>query len=251
MARALVEGARRELDLTPKPGLVDRWDNGSHPDLSYEQMQRSIDLLPVYFEELLAIGGASDLAAAIRAGQAAEARMLRATGGTNTHKGYIFLSGLTLLAGSRDFHISSLPVSAILRPAIARIAHAFFETADPRRGEEGGIRSEALAGLPCVFEIGLPAYEERLRRNADETVAAFELMGRLMIHLDDTTARRRCGPEGNAILRADGARLLEIVDAGVDPRPFLVERNEEYRRMRLTMGGVADCMAICFALHRM
>jgi len=33
------------------------------------------------------------------------------------------------------------------------------------------------------------------------------------------------------------------------PRQWLAELNEVYRRMGLTMGGVADCMALTFALH--
>ena len=55
LADALVRGARAELDLTPKPGLVDRHDNGSHPDLSYELMRRSIELLPIYHRDLIEI----------------------------------------------------------------------------------------------------------------------------------------------------------------------------------------------------
>ena len=40
LADALSIGLRVELDLTPKPGLVDRWDSGSHDDLDYRLMIR-------------------------------------------------------------------------------------------------------------------------------------------------------------------------------------------------------------------
>ena len=98
LARALVAGARRELDLTPKPGLVDMRDNGSHPDLTHDAMARSIDLLPIYHNELLMHADCGDFDACIRAGRAAEERMFAAIG-TNAHKGYIFLSGVALLGG--------------------------------------------------------------------------------------------------------------------------------------------------------
>jgi triphosphoribosyl-dephospho-CoA synthase len=242
LADALVAGARRELDLTPKPGLVDRRDNGSHPDLSYERMTRSIDLLPIYFEELLARDDPGSLDAAIRIGRAAEARMLAAIG-TNAHKGYIFLSGVMLLAAC------ARPESvAGLRAAIAATARRFFERVHPD-GERGGIRAETLAGLPTIFEVGLPAYEGRLRATGDSTLAAYDLMARLMLHLDDTTAVRRCGAKGLETLRADGATLLGMLDAGEDPRAYLTGLNDDYRRMNLTMGGVADCMAVTFALR--
>ena len=58
VADALVRGARAELDLTPKPGLVDRRDNGSHPDLDHPRMVRSIELLPRYYDELIVYLGA-------------------------------------------------------------------------------------------------------------------------------------------------------------------------------------------------
>ncbi len=86
LASALVAGARTELDLTPKPGLVDRADNGSHPDLSFADMSRSIDLLPAYFDELLDFDDPLDLAACVAAGRRAERRMADAIG-ANAHKG--------------------------------------------------------------------------------------------------------------------------------------------------------------------
>ena len=95
----------------------------------------------------------------------------------------------------------------------------------------------------------VPGYERRLRKTRDPALAAFDLMARMMVHLEDTTAVRRCGPEGLETLRADGARLLRILDAGEDPVPHLEVLNDDYRRRNLTMGGVADCMAAAFALH--
>ncbi|MRR10391.1 2-(5'-triphosphoribosyl)-3'-dephospho CoA synthase, partial [bacterium] len=43
-AQALVKGAAMGLYLTPKPGLVDLADRGSHPDLSLEKMERSLHI---------------------------------------------------------------------------------------------------------------------------------------------------------------------------------------------------------------
>jgi triphosphoribosyl-dephospho-CoA synthase len=240
-AGALVAGARRELDLTPKPGLVDLRDNGSHPDLNYGAMVRSIELLPIYYEELLMHADGASFDACVRVGRVAEERMFAAIG-TNAHKGYIFLSGVVLLASGRE--AADVPT---LRAEIAATARRFFDRVHPGSGR-GGIRGETLSGLPCVFDHGLPGYEDGLARTGDPTLASFELMAHLMVHLEDTTAIRRCGPEGLDTLRADGQQLLRILDAGEDPVPHLVGLNDDYRRRNLTMGGVADCMALCFAL---
>ena len=45
-----------ELDTTPKPGLVDRNDNGAHRDMDYALMQRSIQALHPYFVRLAQLG---------------------------------------------------------------------------------------------------------------------------------------------------------------------------------------------------
>src|SRR6187549_2770811 len=91
LADCLTAGLRLELDLTPKPGLVDRRDSGSHPDLSHRVMDRSITLLGGYFAGYAAALEAGACAAGLRRlGMAAEARM-SAHFGTNTHRGAIFL----------------------------------------------------------------------------------------------------------------------------------------------------------------
>jgi triphosphoribosyl-dephospho-CoA synthase len=253
LAAQLHLGALRELDLTPKPGLVDRHDPGSHADLSYDVMRASADLLPLYYEELLAcLEAQAPLEACVQAGVAAERRMYAGIQ-TNAHKGYIFLSGLVLMAAvAGRGRLSSLPCN------VAETARRFFATHPPAathgaairaRSGLGGIRAEAEAGLPAVFEQGWPKYRQALAAGWAPERAAFYLMAVLMQHVEDTTAIQRCGPEGLACLKRDGARLQGRMEDGQDPRPLLASLNDDYRRLRLTMGGVADCLALTFALE--
>jgi triphosphoribosyl-dephospho-CoA synthase len=280
LARRLVAGAETELDLTPKPGLVDRHDNGSHPDLSYALMRRSIELLPVYFEDLLALRRSeADLGACIDAGRRAERRMGHALG-ANAHRGYIFLCGLLLLAAcdaEQAARRTETPLGPVapspaasaagwgfegLRHHVRSLAREFFdqhaahEGPVPSHGSRvrrqlgiGGIRAEARDGLPSVFDEGFPAYEDALARTGDAQLAAFALLGALMQCVEDTTTLHRCGPIGLARLRRDGRTLADLVASGTDPVPHLEAWNREYLRLGLTMGGVADCMALVFALH--
>ena len=46
------QSLQEELDLTPKPGLVDQHDSGAHHDMDYEMMNKSIRALRPYFVEL-------------------------------------------------------------------------------------------------------------------------------------------------------------------------------------------------------
>lgn len=255
LAAALLLGLREELHLTPKPGLVDRRDSGSHPDLSYGKMSLSIDLMEEYFADLLLLlQGGAPLGALIAAGRQAETRMLRSLG-TNTHKGAIFLGGLLLAAAVR----SQSRTSTSLRYALAVLSEEFFTLQNPE-GTNGeavrlhlsvvGILGEARAGLPALFEVALPSLRQSREEGRGQESAAFLAMSRLMQCVEDTTTLHRCGPEGLERLRGDGACLEGLILSGADVVPFLETLNEEYRRLNLTMGGVADLLGVSLGYLR-
>lgn len=251
LARALLRGMACELYLTPKPGLVDLCDNGSHDDLSLPKMVASIDLLDLYFRELLAaLAREAPLPELIAVGRRAEERMF-ATLGTNTHKGAIFLGGLLLVARAR----SDGGDPPRLSPAVAAVAREVLALSSPggsnghaarQAYRVGGVLGEALAGLPALFEVAIPAYLGALAGGAAAQTAAFLMMSRLMQTIDDTTALHRCGMEGLERLRRDGRTLEQLLARGDDPVPLLCALNVEYRAMNLTMGGVADLLGLSF-----
>lgn len=248
-AQALVKGAAMGLCLTPKPGLVDLADCGSHPDLSLAKMERSLHLVADYLTELirsLAAGERSHCQAAI--GRRAEEAMF-AELGTNTHKGYIFLSSLLLIsrwhAGSDD--------EPVLRRAVQSTALRYFasqgenatngRTARLRYGA-GGVVREAVSGLPSLFTCGVPAYLDAITRTGRFATACFFTLARLMQTVEDTTTLHRSGTMGLARIRRDGQALERVIGEGGDHLSFLAELNRQYIRMNLTMGGVADMLAL-------
>jgi triphosphoribosyl-dephospho-CoA synthase len=253
LATNLRLGLLRELDLTPKPGLVDRQDNGSHPDLSYARMRASADLLALYFEEILGCHQRQrPLQDFVQAGIDAETRMMREIQ-SNAHKGFIFLSGVLLMAACQcggQFSLFRRTISEIAGRFFAHFASQDSHGAHIRnRHRVGGLRAEAEQGLPSVFEHGWPKYREALEADWDPEDSSFYLMAILMQHLEDTTAIHRCGLEGLSRLRRDGAVLQRVLERQQAPEPVLADLNREYRRSGLTMGGVADCMALTFALQ--
>jgi holo-ACP synthase CitX len=343
VADALVQGARIELELTPKPGLVDRLDNGSHQDLSFELMARSIDLLPTYYDDLLRLaglkacstaatgaldgsgaglkirsaatgaldgggaglkirsaatgaldgsgaglkirsaatgaldGGATglracstadkdalvsggaglqpcplDLQACIAAGRRAEQRMLDAIG-ANAHRGYIFLSGVVLLGfaeGGRPADGLRASVASVAQRSVGARAGSSTTHGDEarRRHRVGGVLGEALNGLPSVFDHGLPALDRAEARFGPSDAARHSAMAALMTVVEDTTTLHRCGAVGLERLRRDGRQILKAIEVGPDYLALLTRLNEDYRAAGLTMGGVADCLAITMAL---
>ena len=89
-----------EVHIAPKPGLVDRENSGAHRDMDEFTFFDSACALYPYFRECAKKGALyreepEALFALLRMdGKLAEQRMLRATGGVNTHKGAIFSMGI-------------------------------------------------------------------------------------------------------------------------------------------------------------
>lgn len=253
LAAAFVQGARMELHLTPKPGLVDLDDCGAHSDLSLAIMERSIALVADCLAEIVGSLRAGEPFAAQQAiGLRAERRLADELG-TNTHKGFIFLAGMLLVA---RWQVPTQDEQA-LRAALAECAAQFFCAAGetPTNGRRvrdkyqvGGIVREALAGFPALFEQAIPAFRAAIRRHGCPRTASFAMLARLMQTVEDTTALHRAGPAGLQRIRRDGAQLEQIMRRGGNHVAFLRRVNRSYIRLHLTMGGVADVLGLACGL---
>lgn len=108
VAECALEALLLEVAATPKPGLVDRRNNGAHRDMNFYTFIRSALSLRPHFA-LMAQAG-QDLAEKtpqelfnhVRLlGLAAEKDMFAATNNINTHKGALFALGLLCAAAGR------------------------------------------------------------------------------------------------------------------------------------------------------
>lgn len=251
LAKSLVKGATRELYLTPKPGLVDRADNGSHPDLSIPIMERSIGYVSDYlFEIVSSLANGEPFLCQKAIGMRADQRLLDSLG-TNTHKGFIFLSGMLLIA---RWHAASSEEHAI-RTALSSLSVNFFAAGDEqssngqqarKRYNTGGIILESIKGFASVFDEALPAFRQAMLAHGNIELASFFMLARLMQSVEDTTALHRAGIEGLLRVKRDGQELEQILIRGDDYLDYLRALNGDYIRMNLTMGGVADMLGISF-----
>ena len=163
-----------ELATWPKPGLVSHIDSGSHTDMDAAMMQSSAYSLRPFFAELAMAGReGADMGRLRTIGLRAEAAMLAATGGVNTHRGAIFGLGLLCAAAGAVAQISAEgaavgPVrlgqvvvqrwaAGIQRGPIPLFSHG---AAALRRHGAGGARAEAAGGFRSVYEVGLPALRQ-------------------------------------------------------------------------------------------
>lgn len=234
------DALEREVRLTPKPGLVDQRNNGAHDDMDLPLFLRSIRVLTPYFRQMTALGLAGAPAIRLQAlGVEAEAAMLRATGGVNTHRGALFsfsvlLSALgqCLVSGGEVFSRAAC-LSAHLTPP--RNTHG---TAVAARYRTGGARGEALAGFPTA------------KKAADllETRDPLTVLLWLMAHTEDSNLYYRGGAEGAAFVKARAAQLLA---APPEQRAALTRAlDEALIARRLSPGGCADLLALALFLAR-
>src|SRR5436189_6453134 len=87
IGRAATLALHDELALTPKPGLVTLVDSGSHDDMDAHTFMRSLFALRRYFVQIAEAGRCGAAFPELECcGIEAEARMLAATRGINTHR---------------------------------------------------------------------------------------------------------------------------------------------------------------------
>lgn len=265
-AELAVESLLEEVHTTPKPGLVDARNNGSHKDMDIGLFTASAEALRPYFRDCFRLGQATADRPARetfellrQSGLQAEQEMYRATGGVNTHKGAIFTLGL--LCGSLGGlwrGVRPVPPLSELLDRCALLGQCAVEDLRALRkpatvGEKlyvnqglAGIRGEAAAGLPSVRDIGLPAFREALSRGLDRNGAAAVTLLHLISQVEDTNLYHRGGTEGAAWAKAEAKKLL--------PCPTMLQMealDDAFMQRNLSPGGCADLLAVTLFLDKL
>lgn len=233
---------RLELDTTPKPGLVDRQDNGAHKDMDYALMSKSISALRPYLTRL-ALDSAKDIdpAKIKEIGIEAEKAMLKATGGVNTHKGALFCIGLSVAAASYLASTTGSVEAYSFKELVSRAASE-IPSARGTHGAEAkrsfkavGALENARAAYPELFTDWLPYY----RSLEGDPFRCHKTLLHIMTTLDDTNILHRRGAEGLAHAEAEAARLLEdFSESG------LSSLNKDFIRENISPGGSADMLSL-------
>jgi triphosphoribosyl-dephospho-CoA synthase len=243
-----------EAELTPKPGLVDRRGSGAHSDLSLDIMRRSAGAIAPYFAAMAAASCTAPMDRSLRAevasiGREAEAAMLRKTGGSNAHKGAIWVLGLLVTATA---HSESLRPEAIAKDAglLARLPDSarpqLVSHGDLVRSRYGatGARGEAYAGFPHIVKIGLPALHAARERGLSETNSRLSALLAIMASLEDTCVLYRGGDEGLQVVKQGAKEVLVSGGPGsAAGDEALLRLDCELFARNISPGGSADLLA--------
>ena len=284
IAHLATQALQAELDTTPKPGLVDKDNNGAHRDMDYALMQLSINTLHPYFVRLAFLGFADTLPShtVIRdAGIEAEKAMLEATNGVNTHKGALFSMGLAVVAAAyeekkaaankeergkerEEEYLSSLQLT------IKALAASFPDTSGTHGSKAKqlsngtttikGALDNAREGYEKLFAEWLPFYNER--RKSHDAHALHKTLLRIMCDIDDTNIIYRTNvitaeevkQEARALLasfeEAYAAEDKEKCASAIEDKCAsaellaLKDMDRRYTERNISPGGAADMLSL-------
>lgn len=261
LASTALKALLYEVDVQPKPGLVDPVDHATHLDMDVFTFIDSALSLQPYFEEFAQMGidfdgeDLTELFKSIRPiGIRAEKAMFQATGGINTHKGAIFSLGILLAATGYDRDNIRLVVEEMLR---GLTEHDFKDISQKKELTNGermflqygitGIRGEAEKGYPVVFEKSLPFLKARFG-NDFGTVLLDTLMVIVSESYDSNVVKR-----GNLESLENVQKYAEnILEAGGCSHPegeeILEDMNSYCNENNLSLGGSADLLIITIYL---
>jgi triphosphoribosyl-dephospho-CoA synthase len=253
LARLTVRALIEEVELTPKPALVDLRGAGAHADLSLDLMRRSARALGPSFKQIASAAYHAVPGQALREelgflGRTAEEGMLRATNGVNAHRGAIWTLGL-LVAGAAMGEVSAKAITA----CAAQIAGCPDRFAFPgvsngaraiQRYQVPGARGEAQLGFPHIINLGLSTLHAARLAGIEESKARLDALLSIMSSLDDTCLLHRGGRLALSAAKA-GARTVLSHGGTAFPAGWraLLQLDKSLLSLRASPGGSADLLA--------
>lgn len=264
-----------EVAATPKPGLVDRDNSGSHKDMDFYTFQSSAVSLNQFFEEFTLLGirnhekPCGELFDLIRpVGIHAEEVMLTATGGVNTHKGMIFSLGIfCCVLGYLHGNETAFSEEAFIRTCrkmTCRLLDDFKGITAENAKTNGerlyalygitGIRGEAAKGYPTVFDLALPAFRKYKKLGLSPNDAGILTLLHIIAGAVDTNMIARSDFETAKEFQGKIAGFLEVVDGDLqniaDKMPDYIsaiqELDREFIQKNISPGGSADMLALTY-----
>lgn len=259
-----------EVAVTPKPGLVDCNNNGSHDDMDIFTFIDSALALEGYFSNCAKIVLENEsldyhqVFLLLRdRGKRADLDMLNATRGINTHKGAIFSLGLMSAAAAYTYiNEKSFNYKSICN-YVGKLTEAIFDLdfqdKEAKNKTSGltyyyshgitGIRGEVKLGLPTISNDAYPYFVQLIDGGESLNNAAVNVLLKIIINCEDTNLLSRGGLEGINYAKTMARETLEA--GGVLNKEGMLKlqkMDEEFIRRRLSPGGAADLLSCTLML---
>lgn len=273
VAESCIYALLTEMCVTPKPGLVDLFNNGAHNDMDFVTFLRSIASISPYFSDFAKVGFNLDgidettLNVIRPLGIECEKAMFRATHGVNTHKGAIFSLGILATAAGycyknfggfyteRICDIAGNMAGASVKDFLATTNTDTITAGQRLYIEYGirGIRGEAASGFSSVRKHALPVMRKVFSHGGfrDNDVYLHALL-HLMAEVEDTNVISRGGLEALNYVKESAKNVLSMGGA-LTPEGMkeIYRMDEEFIRRNISPGGSADLLSVAIMLHKL
>lgn len=252
-----------EVSTFPSFGLVSPVSSGAHKDMNYYTFLNSSIAITPFLEDMFKIGysyySERYIFDAIRnVGKVCEEKMFEATNNINTHKGMIFLMGISMAAIGKALYENKAfyEIQEIIKSMVKNILDDFknlHEKENLTHGEKlyleygfTGIRGQVQDGLSVLFDYIIDKYENsNLKENDLYTQILIELMARV----EDSTVVYRNGINALKKVQEDAKKLLNeggmFTEIGKQ-KSYQLE--QLYIEENISPGGCADLLAISILL---
>lgn len=251
-----------EACTTPKPGLVDLRNSGSHSDMALYAFMDSIHALSPHFSSFYSLGWSCSseklLYEKLRVARSNTERAMQcAVNGIRPRNGIIF--SFAILCGALGMLQASCrsPQSlASLRKLCQQIGandlaqHGEHPLSTDRLGtsQDFDMHSEIVQGFPSAFEYGLPALRSWLKKGANLNQAAVAALLCLIAHIEDNGIIRYAGRNVAAQRRKEAAAVYAC--STLESIVAMVQRlDESYIINRLSPDHAADLLSVSLLLH--
>lgn len=260
-----------EVSASPKPGLIDRFNNGAHKDMDYFTFIDSASMIGDDFRQMALAGeqftGCDlwELFNEIRQiGIATERKMFQITGGINTHKGIIFSIGIIsaaaafLMTQKNTRVISAEEICGIVPDMVGSLCQEFdgiSHKEDLTHGERlylkygvKGIRGEVESGFKTVLSYGMPQLRSNLGKQERNAVLVNTLLS-LMTGAEDSNILHRHSMDVLNHVQIDAGIALSygglFTTGGCE---FIESMNQDFTNRDISPGGSADLLAVTIFL---
>lgn len=250
-----------EVSCYPSPGLVSPVSCGAHKDMDFFTFIDSTSVLSKYLTLFVQEGFSNksykEIFDAIRKiGITAEQDMFVKTKGINTHKGMLFLMGITCAAIGKAIYekkgfecIQSIikeMTTGIVEKELIQLNHTDAQSHGEKlffKYKTDGVRGEVERGIPTVFQFSLDFYKENFELNIKDRLV-HTLIGIMQI-CDDSTILHRHSVK---ILEEVKETAREVIAMGgmktTKGREKIDNLCTEFIERNISPGGSADLLGV-------
>lgn len=272
MSSIAVKSLLYEVCITPKPGLVDRSNSGSHSDMDIFTFIDSSTVLTSYFRnitlkafELKNIPPEQLIEHLQFLGIMAEEKMYAATFGVNTHKGIIYSIGILCIACGYLYSFSNgIKIDDIIsmcRKIASKQSYRYFNEVSKKVKKTNGdnvytnhrikgARGEVSKGFPSVIQFGLPMFKKKILEKWGINSAGVYTLLNLMANINDTNIIARSNMETHELIKERIREILLKDDITEDDFINIGRKlDKDFIRLNISPGGAADLLSVTLMLY--